>query len=85
MPVGHCPNCDKWLDLDGYLLASEPTLFYSECGRIYDMPKEMFKFEEVPIEQLDFSGIEHMLQETTANDEYRDNGFFLRKARWQQP
>lgn len=85
MPVGTCPDCDKMIDIDGYVEHGHPTLFYCECGKVYDMP-EFMELVEVPVEDVDLSGLEGKwpISEDYYSTDKMSRGLFISKTRWKQ-
>ncbi len=80
MPIGTCPNCGKGIDIDGYVEFIEPTLFYCECGKIYEMKKFMI-FTEIPSEEIDLSGIIGWpIPEDYYRSSFMSRGLFIQKS-----
>lgn len=84
MPCSNCPNCNKLIDIDGYVEHGVPALFYCECGKIYDMPRFM-KLEEIPKEEVDLSGLKDKYPAYLPTMHERvSRGLFIRKERWKK-
>ncbi|MFH1229658.1 MAG: hypothetical protein V1678_04525 [Candidatus Aenigmatarchaeota archaeon] len=84
MPLGICPNdkCGKMIDIDGYVEHGIPTLFYCECGKIYDMRK-FGELNEVPKEDVNLSGLEGKYPVPLGSvAQPVSRGLFIRKSRW---
>ena len=82
MALGICPNeeCRKIIDIDGFAEHGIPTLFYCECGKIYDMP--IFDMlVEVPKERVDLSGLggKYPIPENSYSAEEFSRGLFIDK------
>lgn len=85
MPIRTCinPECEKAFDVDGFGEHGKPTLFYCECGKIYEMTPSL-ELREIPREEVDLSGLEgqfpipkdHYLSENMSR------GLFIFKKRW---
>lgn len=84
MPIGTCPNCEKGIDIDGYVEHGIPTLFYCECGKIYDMEKFMVLIE-IPAAEVDLSNITKWpLPKDYYNTDFMSRGIFINKSRWKK-
>lgn len=76
-----CPNCKKGIDYDGFFEHGLPTLFYCECGKLYD--KNM---KEVPKEEVDLVGIDgYPIEENFYNTSGMSRGIFININRWRVP
>ena len=84
MPIGICPNCNKMIDIDGYVEHGVSTLFYCECGKVYDMIIFM-ELIEVPKEEVDLSNITNWpVSEHRYTTNQMSRGIFIKKSRWKK-
>ena len=83
MPLAECLNekCKKLIDVDGYVEHGVPTLFFCECGKVYDKPK-FGKLVEVPKEEVDLSSLEGKWPDTDSVPHVQNRGIFIKKSRW---
>jgi len=86
MPVGRCKTegCGKIIDLDGYFEHGVESLFYCECGTIYDMPK-FFELVPVPKQEVDLSDLEEQNTSDKGLSKIASRGIFIYKDRWKKP
>jgi len=84
--IGTCPNCEKAIDLDGFFEHGQPTLFYCECGKIYEGGNHPLSSDliELPIEDVDLSGLEEIYpidESRYGPDSRMSRGLFICKTR----
>jgi len=84
MPIIPCPNCKKGIDFDGFIEHGVPTLFYCDCGKIYEPGPNFGNLTEIPSDKVDLSGLEGKFP--IRKDYYRpeanmSQGLFINKGR----
>jgi hypothetical protein len=85
MPIANCTNCKKGFDFDGFFESGERTLFYCECGKVYDMGPAMLSLVEVPIEEVDLTNvIGWPIPEELYGTSEMSRGLFIKKSRWKK-
>lgn len=84
MPITSCLNdeCGKSIDLDGFGEHGKPTLFYCECGKVYDLGGP-FQLVEVPEGQVDLSNLEaqYPISKEHYGSDVMSRGLFIDKTR----
>ncbi len=85
MPIGICPNCDKFIDSDGFVEHGlGKTLFYCECGKVFDLGNG-FKFIEVPRDEVDLAHVPGWpVPKGYYNTERVSRGIYIYKSRWKR-
>ncbi len=84
MAISICPNsdCEKPIDIDGYVVHGVRTLFYCECGEVYDMSTGFGKLTKVPTNEIDLTGLDGIYPSQNPCDANFNKGIFIKKTRW---
>ena len=86
MAIAQCPNCERIFDFDGFFEHGVPTLYYCECGKVYDKGQTVCSVVEVPIEEVDLTGIEgHPIPKGRYRTPAMSRGLYINKSRWEKP
>ena len=79
MAISDCPNCEKAVDIDGYV-EHHPALFYCSCGAVLDMIK-FGTLVQVPKLEVNLAGLDGQVPISRPYD-WLSGGIFIKKSRW---